>query len=53
LRLKNTALDPRTGDKLVQEDKRGNKLSAVELGVHPKAVVPPPPPRPASPAPNT
>ncbi len=49
LRLKNTALDPRSGDKLVQEDKRGSKLSAVELGVYPKAIVPPLPPKPTQP----
>ena len=45
LRLKNTALDPRTGDKLVQEDKRVARLSGVEIGVYPKVVVPPPPPK--------
>lgn len=46
LRLKNTSLDPRTGDKLVQVDKRASQMSAVEIGVYPKAVVPPPPPKP-------
>lgn len=51
VRLKNTALDPRTGDKLVQLDVRAGELSAVELGVFPRAVAPPRPPMP-SPAPR-
>lgn len=48
VRLKNTALDPRTGDKLVQIDVRSGELSAVELGVHPRPIVPPPPPKPST-----
>lgn len=49
LRLKNTALDPRTGDKLVQADHRPGKVSVVELGVYPKPQVPPPPAPPRAP----
>lgn len=50
VRLKNTALDPRTGDKLVQLDQRAavlGLLSATEVGVHPRMTVPPLPPKPA------
>lgn len=49
VRLKNSALDPRTGDKLVQIDTKASNygtLSAAELGVQPRAIVPPPPPKP-------
>jgi hypothetical protein len=48
VRLKNTALDSRTGDKLVQVDQRAGEIHAVEVGVHPRQIIPPAPAMPSS-----